>query len=217
VVLWWGGVWPWLDLDTLLAARANLAGMHVSVVVPTAARPGAGVAVLDRAGLAARMAGHGLAPPQVVALDEWVPYADRHRILNRSAVLAVLHHPGPEAELSFRTRALDGLWAGAPLLLTAGGEVARRAAAEDWGAVVPPNDPEAAATALRGLLARRTLERYRRHLTEVRPRWRWPEVARPLIEALPGLPATGRRGRALAATAAAATLLGWWGEGPDAL
>ena len=24
VVLWWGGVWPWLDLETLLAARACL-------------------------------------------------------------------------------------------------------------------------------------------------------------------------------------------------
>jgi hypothetical protein len=26
VVLWWGGVWPWLDLDTLLDARARSAG-----------------------------------------------------------------------------------------------------------------------------------------------------------------------------------------------
>ena len=40
MVLWWGGVWPWLDLQTLLAARARLGAAPVSVVVPTSDRPG---------------------------------------------------------------------------------------------------------------------------------------------------------------------------------
>ena len=44
VVLWWGGVWPWLDLDTLLAARARLGRVPVSIVVPTATRPGGALA-----------------------------------------------------------------------------------------------------------------------------------------------------------------------------
>jgi hypothetical protein len=118
VVLWWGGVWPWLDLDPLLAARARLGALPVSVVVPTAPRPGHAATRFGPDDLAAAAARHGLTPPQVVALASWAPYSERHRLLRRASLVAVLHHGGEEAELSFRTRALDGVWAAVPVLLS---------------------------------------------------------------------------------------------------
>ncbi len=207
VVLWWGGTWPWLDLDTLLAARARLGGARISVVVPTAVRPG-GRRHLDRLELERRAARHGLAPPQVVALERWIPYAERHRALQRASVVAVLHRPGPESELSFRTRALDGLWAGVPVLLTEGGAVAERARAEGWGAVVPPADARAAAAAIELLLRERFRERYRRAMDAARVRWRWSQVASPLLAALPALPAVPRGRLAPALLRAALVLAG---------
>jgi glycosyltransferase involved in cell wall biosynthesis len=150
----------------------------------------------------------GLAPPQVVALEEWIPYPERHRILHRTSLLAVLHHPGREAELSFRTRALDGVWGEVPLLLTEGGEVARLARVHGWGAVVPPHDPAATAAALEVLLSEREQMRCRSALARCRSQWRWSRVIQPLEEALPELPRIRRGSLLTASLAAAFALLG---------
>jgi hypothetical protein len=207
VVLWWGGVWPWLDLETLIAARARLGSKPISIVVPTAPRPGsaaAGFSADELDGLARR---HGLEPPQVAALDRWTPYADRHRVLNRSKCLAVLHHPGDEAVLSFRTRALDGVWAAVPMLLTEGGEVSRIARDRAWGAVIPPADTSAAAAALELVLGDRMQARCRAALATDRRGWTWDRAVSPLLDALPTLGCVRRGSTAGAAAAALGRLL----------
>ena len=207
VVLWWGGVWPWLDLDTLLAARARLGSANISVVVPTAERPGGSTRLTTR-DLEAAGARHGLQQPDFVPLERWIPYAERYRILNRSAVLAVLHRPGPETALSFRTRSLDGVWAAVPLLQSEGGAASDIATSEGWGAVVPPGNPKLAAAALDLLLADRSQERCRAVLTEARDDWRWSVVAQPLVDTLPELGQDSRRSLLPASLRAAAVLAG---------
>lgn len=192
VVLWWGGVWPWLDLETLLEARARLGQAPVSLVIPVARRPGSASPGLQLHGLAAALRAHGLQPPQVVALERWVPYSERHRILNRASLVAVLHRSGDEAALSFRTRALDAVWAGVPLLITEGGEVSRIASQSGWGGVVPPGDPAAVAAAIELLLTEREQARCRLSLSHSRPQWTWRQTTRPLLTALPQLPKVPR-------------------------
>jgi glycosyltransferase involved in cell wall biosynthesis len=193
VVLWWGGVWPWLDLETLIEARALLGKVPVSIVVPTAPRPGSAAHHFTEDDLLDLAERHGLQPPQVMPLPRWLPYHQRHRILHRTTLLAVLHHPGREAELSFRTRALDGVWAGVPLLVSEGGAVARLTQENQWGGVVPTRNPEAAAAALETLITEQEQLRCRRALAATRAPWRWSRVAEPLITALPKLPVTRRR------------------------
>jgi glycosyltransferase involved in cell wall biosynthesis len=207
VVLWWGGVWPWLDLETLLAARARLGSAKVSIVVPTAERPGGGVH-MTIGQLEAAAQRHGLKKPAVVALQRWVPYADRHRILNRSTVLVVLHRKGAESDLSFRTRALDGVWAGVPLLLSEGGAAARIANSEGWGAVVPPGEIKLVAAALDLLLGPRSQDRCRAALAAARDSWRWSAVSEQLVEALPMISSVGRRSLVPAGLRAAMVLAG---------
>jgi glycosyltransferase involved in cell wall biosynthesis len=208
VVLWWGGVWPWLDLDTLLAARARLGGTLVSIVVPTASRPGSSATSFTSDDLQHAAARHGLTTPAVVALDNWTPYAERHLVLNRASAVGVLHHPGPEAELSFRTRALDALWTGTPLLLSSGGQVATIAADRGWGEVVAPHDPAAVADALLRLLDPDEQARRRAALAADREHWRWSRVAEPLVATLPGLPSIRRNGIGAPLLRAAGSLLG---------
>lgn len=207
VVLWWGGVWPWLDLETLLAARARLGSAPVSVVVPTAPRPGSATASFSSADLLEAARRHGLKPPAVVPLDRWEPYAGRDRLLNRAALIAVLHHPGREAELSFRTRALDGVWTGTPLLLSEGGAVSGWARMGGWGAVVPTLEVDATAAAMDLLLGPREQERCRRALADHREAWRWSIVGQPMAEILGELPAAPRRALLPAAVAAASILV----------
>lgn len=208
VILWWGGVWPWLDLDTLLAARARLGSRNVSLVVPTATRPGSDAATLSTADLLEAARRHGLRPPAVVPLERWAPYAERDRILNRAALIAVLHHPGTEADLCFRTRALDGLWAGVPLLLSKGGAMAALTRVGGWGAVVPTHAVDATAAAMDLLLGDREQERCRRALAAHREAWRWSIVGQPLSELLATLPIAPRHSVVPAAIEAASILMG---------
>jgi glycosyltransferase involved in cell wall biosynthesis len=179
----------------------------VSVVVPTASRPGGSAASFTAADLQAAAQRHGLVSPQVVALERWVPYAERHRILNRSTLVTVLHRSSDEAALSFRTRALDGVWAGVPLLLSEGGEVARLAREHGWGAVIPPGDVAAVAAAMELSLGERSQVRSRAALAAGRDRWRWSRVVEPLVHTLPTLPAVRRGWLAGAALRAALRLL----------
>jgi hypothetical protein len=208
VVLWWGGVWPWLDLDTLLAARARLGRSPISIVVPTARRPGGRGPSITADGLTSMARRHGLRPPQVVPLDTWIPYRDRHLVLNRASLVSVLHTATEESALSFRTRALDALWAGVPVLITAGGEVARQAHDHGWGGVVPPGDPRAVAAAMKLLLSEREQARCRMAMARDRERWTWSQVTRPIADVLPQLPAVGRGSLAVAAVRSALVLAG---------
>jgi glycosyltransferase involved in cell wall biosynthesis len=187
VVLWWGGVWPWLDFDTLLAARARLGRVPISIVVPTATRPGGSLAQFTANDLNRMAARYALSSPEVVPLEHWAPYDERHLTLNRASVMAFLHRASPEAELSFRTRAMDALWSATPMLLSAGGEVARLADALGWGEVVEPGSPVAVSDALVRLLEPEEQDRRRSAILKHRDRWRWSRVAEPLVEALPNL------------------------------
>jgi len=187
VVLWWGGVWPWLDLDTLLAARARLGNAPISIVIPVAARPGSSTPVFGPAELRRAAEAQGLKAPQVVGLDQWIPYAQRHLVLNRTSLVAVLHRSGPETMLSFRTRALDGLWAGVPLLLSEGGEISDLAHHHGWGGVVRPGDVNGTAAALELLLTEREQLRCRDNLKRARPFWSWNQLLEPLVDVLPTL------------------------------
>jgi glycosyltransferase involved in cell wall biosynthesis len=208
VVLWWGGVWPWLDLDTLLAARARLGRVPISVVVPTATRPGGSLAQFAANDLNRMAARYALSAPEVVPLEHWAPYNERHLILNRASVMAFLHRANPEAELSFRTRAMDALWSGTPMLLSAGGEVARLADALGWGEVVEPGSPAAVSEALKRLLEPEEQERRVTAIRDHRSHWRWSRVTEPLVEAIPSLGSVPRKALAPGLLRAAAILTG---------
>ena len=207
IVLWWGGVWPWLDLDTLLEARAILEDAPLSIVVPTAKRPGSSTSRFTRADLRSAMKRFGLKTPQVVALDTWIPYYERHRILHRTSLIAVLHKACNESHLCFRTRAMDGLWAGVPLLLTEGGEVARLVQSNGWGGVVPPGEPKKLASLIEMTLAEREQLRFRRNLAMGQERWTWSNLVDPLSKVLKDLPKTRRNNLLAPAIRAILTLL----------
>jgi hypothetical protein len=184
VALWGGGLYDWLDPVTLVEAIAAgpsdvgavfLAGPH-----PT---PAVGEAPLvDRA--RARASELGLLGDRVAFHDRWVPYAERSQWLLDCTVGVSLHLRHLETELAFRTRVLDYLWAGLPVVCTEGDVLAELVAAHDLGAVVPPCDPEAVAVAIDGLVHAEADERAARaqRLAGAAAARTWPVVAAPLVE-----------------------------------
>ncbi len=97
----------------------------------------------------------GLTGEHVFFNEGWVPYEDRAGLSGRGGRPAVgTHLAHIETHFSFRTRVLDYLWAGLPMVLTGGDTLADQIAAAGLGVAVPAGDPAAIAAAIDGLLER---------------------------------------------------------------
>jgi len=89
---------------------------------------------------------------RVRAID-WVPADRRYDLLRDVDLLVAPHRPSLETRLSLRTRFLDALAAGCPVVTSEGGTLSRRLREAGAGWVVPPGDPAALAAALEEALA----------------------------------------------------------------
>jgi glycosyltransferase involved in cell wall biosynthesis len=187
VLIWGGGIWRWLDPVTPIEAVERLAaeGRRVHLFFLGLDRPGADRRLIpssaERAVAHARQ--RGLEGTCVHFNRDWVPYAERESFLLEADIGISAHHEHLETRFSFRTRVLDYLWAGLPMVLTRGDSMAELVERRALGATVAPEDGEGFAAACAELLAddgarARTAARVR----ETAPSFRWEEVARPLVE-----------------------------------
>src|SRR5207302_5639583 len=128
----------------LLVRAAGTASAHapgLRVVFLGAQHPDPGVPRM-RAAAAARQAADelGLTGRTVFFLEGWTPYAERGAYLAEADLGVSLHRDGVETELAFRTRLLDYLWAGLPVLSTGGDELSARLAAAGGAVLVEAGD-----------------------------------------------------------------------------
>lgn len=185
VVLWGGGVWNWFDPLTLVRAAASVRERlpRLRLVFPALGSPSPASPPMAMAEMVRRLSDElGLTGSVVFFGGDWVPYAERGSLLLEADVGVSLHQEGVETRYSFRTRVLDYLWAGLPILTTEGDAMADLVRGSRLGEVVPYGDVDAVAEALRKL-ARRTWYRQAcaRRSREASERFRWSEVARPLL------------------------------------
>lgn len=182
VLLWGGGIWNWFDPLSPIRAVAALAEelptlrlVFLGSSSPSLFTPKMAMAAKAQA-LAADL---GLLDRQVFFLPGWVPYAERGAYLLEADLGLSCHHPHVETRFAFRTRLLDCIWAGLPMLLTQGDVLAERLAALGLAQTVPPDDPAALAAALRRLLDRPRQD-YAPAFTALRSQLSWDTVAAPL-------------------------------------
>lgn len=152
-ILFFGGIYDWYDPMLLLAILPALMARFPTLRVVFSANPnpastpqGTYAEVLAVAREAGWLDRHVFFVP-------WVAAAERFGLYREATVAAVLHRPRFEAEISMRTRVLDFLGAGLPVVATAGGAMSRLLAEERMGLVVPEGDEAALAAALTELLA----------------------------------------------------------------
>ena len=166
----------------------------------------------------------GLTGTHVFFNEGWVAYHERQNYLLESDVGVSLHLDHLETQYSFRTRMLDYLWAGLPIVATAGDGFAQIIATEGIGTVVPPGDVDAVAGALVALLAdRHARETCRARAVAVASRFRWSAVLEPVVSFCaaphhapdapdwPGTGAPSPSGRTRGTTPAAGPARAWVG------
>lgn len=155
VVLWWGAVWAWFDVETVIRAFARMAHTRPDIkLVITAGRPPVpGRERFDAVGQARELAERlGLLGRSVLFLDEWVPYEDRHDYLREADLGVTLHRFTEEAELAARARYMDYLSAALPCVLGRGDETAAEFEQVGFATLLDQPDPEALATTLLAIL-----------------------------------------------------------------
>ena len=186
IVLWGGGVYNWFDPLSLVEAVAVLRHDVPTVRLyfmgmqhPNADIPEMSIAtrLRDRA--------RSLDPEgrHIFFNEGWVPYDERGDYLLDADVAVSTHLDHIETAFSFRTRLLDYLWAGLPIVATTGDVFASLIDEEDLGAAVAPGDVDALAAELRRLL----VDDGRRQgcaarSAAVATRFRWSEVVGPLVD-----------------------------------
>ncbi len=184
IVLWWGKIWSWFDPETAIKAFVPLAQSRPEVkLVITAGRapdPGADEFSLDWK--ARELAGeYGLLDKSVFFVDDWIPYAERHRWLQEADLGLTLHADTPEAEFAARARYMDYLWAGLPCVLARGDEVAAEFVRAGAAVLVEPGDADAVTRTVIELVDDEdALRRAREAAVVLAERYRWSAIAREL-------------------------------------
>lgn len=186
VIIWGGGIYDWFDPLTLIEAVGQLAASrpdlrlyfmgtnHPSADVPEMSMVARARHLSDRLGLTDRV---------VFFNDGWIDYARRADYLLDAAVGVSTHSVHLETALSFRTRMLDYLWAGLPIVATEGDAFADLIAQRGLGAVVPERDVEALVTALDACVYDAAVNaRCRANVIKLRPEFEWSAALAPLVE-----------------------------------
>jgi glycosyltransferase involved in cell wall biosynthesis len=93
----------------------------------------------------------GLLDKHVFFNPGWVEYEKRADYLLEADIGVSTHFEHVETAFSFRTRILDYLWAGLPILATEGDSLSRLVTQHDLGLTVPAEDVGACASAIRRL------------------------------------------------------------------
>lgn len=107
----------------------------------------------------------------------WVPYEQRADFLLEADVGVSAHFENIETRFAFRTRMLDYLWAGLPIVTTRGDVLGELVEERRLGRAVGDGDVDGWVAAIEELLDdKREHEAASRNIAQVRPRYRWPTV-----------------------------------------
>ncbi|MCP4655788.1 MAG: glycosyltransferase family 4 protein, partial [bacterium] len=117
-----------------------------------------------------------------VRLLDWVPAERRYDLLREVDLMVATHTWSLETRLSLRTRFLDALAAGCPVVTSDGGGMSRLLREYDAGWVVPPGDSGALARAFREILDDgERLEARRAAGRRLLEEFHWERVLEPLV------------------------------------
>ena len=186
VLLWGGGLYNWFDPLTLIRAVAELSSRRpgIRLFFQGTKHPHPGVPEMAIVAESRKLADElGVLDVNVFFNDAWVEYADRQNYLLEADIGVSTHRAHIETTFSFRTRILDYLWAGLPMVVTAGDHFAELIEREELGRVVPAGDVAALVDAIEETLFDGAFrERVRRNVQQVAQRYTWPVVLAPLIQ-----------------------------------
>lgn len=183
VILWFSGIYPWFDAATLVKAMPDIVeeiphaklifmgGVHPRLHAPAdeyerTRKEAKKTGLLDRA----------------IFFTEWRPYDERANWYLESDVAVCTYKDTLETLLSHRTRIIDLLWGGLPVVVSAGDEVSQMVTSRGCGLSVEVGEKKALSRAVISLLEDEALRRQMRENARklVEEELVWDRVLKPL-------------------------------------
>lgn len=156
LLLWNGGLWAWLDPLTLVEALPQVLSVRDDVKLFFAAGKHFDETTVPEMPIYARTLVRcrelGLLDRHVF-FGDWVPYDERGDYLLEADLAVSLHQPTLETRFASRTRLVDCVWAGLPVLTTEGDPLSDMVATEGLGRTVSAGRPDLVARAILEMLA----------------------------------------------------------------
>ncbi len=155
VILWGGGIWDWFDPLTVIRAVDKIKDKipEVRLYFMGVKSPNPKVVVMDMANKAMELSQNlGLTNKHVFFEEGWTPYEQRVNCLLDADIAISAHFDLPETRFSFRTRMLDYLWAGLPILTTCGDDISNLIEQEGAGLSLPYENESAMASGIEKIL-----------------------------------------------------------------
>lgn len=183
LLIWGGGVWDWLDPLTPIRAIARLRDRHpeLKLVFAGTRSPNPTTPLMAMAARARELAAElGVLGTSVHFLDQWVPYEQRGALLQEADGGFSAHLDHLETRFSYRTRILDYLWAGLPVLTTSGDAMGDLVRSEDLGRDLAPGDEVGWAEALERFMDPAWRQARVARVRSVAPRLSWAAAIAPL-------------------------------------
>lgn len=185
LLLWGGGLWPWLDPLTAVRAVARLHAEHprLKLIFPGTIHPNPEIGrnmPVRNSEIYTFAEEEGLLN-KTIFFGKWIPYDDWVNVLLESDAALSLHHDTAETQLAFRSRMLEYIWAGVPTIATRGDATSRLIRKYELGEIVGYEDVEGVVQAIRNIVGNGPAS-YQAGLAAARQELSWERAARPLIQ-----------------------------------
>lgn len=184
VLLWGGGIWNWFDPLTVIRAVGRLAETRqdVKLYFLGVKHPNPEIPDMEMMVKAVHLAEElGLKDRHVFFNFGWVPYEERQNYLLEADIGISSHFDSIETRFSFRTRVLDYLWAGLPILTTQGDSMAELVGSQGLGVVARYENVDDWVSGISRLLDdQEFVASARIKIRDVADGFHWSKVAQPL-------------------------------------
>lgn len=212
VIIWGGGIYNWFDPLTLIKAvqLVSLEHKDIRLFFMGTQHPNPHVPEMQMSFDARKLADElGITDTFVFFNEGWVPFEDRANYLLDADIGISTHLDHLETSFSFRTRILDYLWAGLPIISTAGDTFEPLIDHYQLGQTVPPQDVEALANAINVLLyGDEDLRAYKIRVLSFAESLSWPNVLSPLVNFVQNAVPAADRGSSFSRNLTKLTTLG---------
>lgn len=182
VILWWGGIWDWLDPETAIKAMAQAVKTRKDLRLVFFGIKHPHHPLHNLAQRSIQLARElDLYDKSVFFIQQWIPYEERANYLLESDLGIITHQDTLETRFSWRTRVLDYFWAGLPVVSTEGDSMADLIRFNRLGKTVPPSSPEKLAQTLLEILE--NSDEYRKikdNIEKFKPSLYWEKVIGPI-------------------------------------
>ena len=185
LIIWGGGIYNWFDPLTLIKAMAEISKIRddVKLFFMGVEHPNPEVKKLQLVSKTVNLAKKlGVYDKNVFFNFGWVEYDERQNYLLESDAGIITHPEHIETRFSFRTRILDYLWAGLPIISTKGDSLSDMVEKENLGITVREKNIGDLVTAISKLADDKDYYgKCVQNIENIAKEYTWEKVCEPLI------------------------------------